>query len=35
MVRQTVTDAVRTANRTLMREQIDQIAAEYHFSPAR
>jgi len=34
MVRQTVTDAIRTANRPLIRAQIGQIAAEYHFSPA-
>jgi phosphoglycerol transferase MdoB-like AlkP superfamily enzyme len=33
MVRQTVTDAIRTANRTIIRDQIKQIAAEYHFSP--
>ena len=33
MVRQTVTDAIRTINRAIMREQIARIAAEYHFSP--
>ena len=35
MVRQTVTGALRSTNRTIIREQIAQIAAEYHFEPAR
>lgn len=33
MDRLTVTDVMRTVNRTLMRDHISQIAAEYHFSP--
>ncbi|NOT24454.1 MAG: sulfatase-like hydrolase/transferase [Acidobacteria bacterium] len=33
MVRQTVTDALRSVNRAIIRDQIGQIAAEYHFSP--
>jgi arylsulfatase A-like enzyme len=34
MARQTVTDVMRVVNRTLIREQIGDIAAEYRFSPA-
>ena len=34
MVRQTITDAMRAVNRSLIREQIGAIAAEYRFSPA-
>jgi hypothetical protein len=29
-----VTDVMRVVNRTLIREQIGDIAAEYRFSPA-
>jgi hypothetical protein len=33
MARQTVTDVIRTVNRTLIQEQIGAIASEYRFSP--
>jgi hypothetical protein len=33
MVRQSVTDVMRTVNRSLIREQIGEIASEYRFSP--
>ena len=32
--RQTVTDTMRAVNRSLIRDQIVAIAAEYRFSPA-
>ena len=34
MARQTVTDVMRAVNRSLIREQIGDIASEYRFSPA-
>ena len=34
MARQTVTDVMRAVNRSLIRDQIGDIAAAYRFSPA-